>query len=47
MKVDAIMENKGNKEEEDGEESATNEPESVSFREPDNEAVRMKEDLDM
>ena len=46
MEVNTIMENKGNKEEEDGEGSATNKPESLSFREPDHEVVRMKEDPD-
>ena len=47
MKVDAIRECKGNREKEDGKGSATNEPKSLSSREPDHEVVRVKEDPDM
>ena len=47
MEVDAIRECKGNREKEDGKGSATNEPKSLSSREPDHEVVRVKEDPDM
>ena len=42
MEVDTIMEYEG--EEDDSEESATEEPESLFFMEPDHEEVRTNED---
>ena len=46
MEVATIMENKGNKEEENSKGSVTNKPESLFFREPDHKIVRMNEDPD-
>ena len=44
MEVDTIMEYEGDEEEEDSEERATEEPESLFFMEPDHQEVRTNED---